>query len=173
MPLATTLMFKGLKTGKRLLSHMIVVTSFSSSQFSWTGVAMGAVLMGLGVGMALPVEAYSTPRHYGVCVSQTYAGWKHTDAATTQDRFHGNSVVLDQLIWLVQKGSLVLPDEPIRATCRISCRITPRNIELGEKLRIVFVGCADANPPSILADLPRGMSPDILNPANSSFQGSS
>ena len=150
------LMFNGLMIGKCIHCRMSQALRCFDSQISWTGVVQGAVLMGLGVGMDLPMKVESTPRHYGVCLSQIFAEWKHTDAVTTQDKYHGSSVVMDRLIWLVRKGSLILPDEPISATCKISCRITPRNLDLGEKVRIIFVASAEPNAPSMLSELPRG-----------------
>ncbi|KAI9777865.1 MAG: hypothetical protein M1839_008542 [Geoglossum umbratile] len=122
----------------------------------WGGVVKGAVLKGMGIGADMPYRLRSCPRHYGVCVSQIYADWAHDSARVVIDEFHGRQVVRDQLIWLVQRGDVILPDKPVVSTFSIGYRFTPRHLELGESVRMVIVATALERPPSNLSDLPRG-----------------
>jgi hypothetical protein len=116
----------------------------------------GAVLRGMGIGMDVAPQVRPCPRHYGISVSQIYADWRHNSERTVTDRFHGKQVAPEQLVWLVRKGDVILPDRPILSTFSVECRFTSKQRESGQNLRITFAASAIDNPPPSLFDLPRG-----------------
>jgi hypothetical protein len=89
-------------------------------------------------------------------VSQIYADWRHTGETTVRDKFHGRAVVPQQLIWLVRKGDVILPDTPLKTSFTVNCRFTQANIDGGESARVVFVATALEEPPTNFSDLPKG-----------------
>ena len=110
----------------------------------------------MGIGMDVTAQAKPCPRHYGICVSQIYTAWGHNSGQVVTDRFHGRQVVPDQLIWLVRKGDVILPDEPIVSTIDVGCRFASRHLDSSVTKRITFVASRIENPPSTLSNLPRG-----------------
>lgn len=70
----------------------------------------------------------------------------------------------EQLVWLVRKGDLILPDEPIVSRFDLEGNFTSKHLISGKSMRIVFVASAIDNPPSTLAELPRGMALHFFSP---------
>lgn len=110
----------------------------------------------MGIGMDVAPKVKPCPRHYGMCVSEAYADWRHDSDRTVTDRFLGRQVVPDQLIWLIRKGDVILPDEPIVSTFAITYIFTRRALEAGDSVRTIFVATDMVTPPSSLSELPRG-----------------
>jgi hypothetical protein len=110
----------------------------------------------MGIGMDVATRVKPCPRHYGICVSQIYADWMHNSEQAVTDSFHGKQVVPGQLIWLIRKGDVIFPNEPIVSTLSVECRFTSRHLDSGESLRIIFVTSTSENPPSNMSNLPRG-----------------
>lgn len=101
------------------------------------------------MGMEVAAKVNSCPRHYGICVSQIYA------ELTDVDRSSRRQVVTKQLVWLVRRGDVILPGEPIKSKFDLECRFTSKHLKLGKSMRITFVASGIDNPPSSLAELPR------------------
>lgn len=101
------------------------------------------------MGMEVAAKVNSCPRHYGICVSQIYA------ELTDVDRSSRRQVVTEQLVWLVRRGDLILPDEPVVSRFDLECRFTSKHLDLGKSMRIIFVASAIDNPPSRLTELPK------------------
>ncbi|KAI9868848.1 MAG: hypothetical protein M1813_004699 [Trichoglossum hirsutum] len=120
----------------------------------WSGVVKGAVLRGMGVGMDALHKARTCPRHYGICTSQVYAGWRDCNARTFRDGFDGRQMVPEQLIWLVQRRNIILPNKPIESTFDIQCKFA--RLGSGESVQMIVAATAMEKPPSNLSDLPRG-----------------
>lgn len=118
--------------------------------FSWNSVVKGAVLRGMGMGMTVAAKVYKCRRHYGICVSQISA------ELTDVDRLSRSQVVTEQLVWLVRKGDLVLPDEPTVSRIDLECRFTSKHLTLGTSMRLKFVASAMDNPPLTLAEISTG-----------------
>lgn len=110
----------------------------------------------MGIGMDMVARATLCPRHYGVCVSQIYADWVHNNEQAVTDKFR-RQIVPQQLIWLIRKGDVILPDEPLVSTLSVECRFTSRDIDSNGDMRIIFVSSTANNPPSDISNLPRGM----------------
>lgn len=102
------------------------------------------------MGMKVAAQVNSCPRHYGICVSQIYA------ELTDVERFSRRQIVTEQLVWLVRRGDLILPDECVLSRFDLECRFTSKHLNLGKSMRIIFVASTIDNPPSRLAKLPRG-----------------
>lgn len=119
----------------------------------WVGVVKGAVLRGMGIGMAPSGKVVSCPRHYGLCVSHKYQAWRNLNDNTIQDSFHGGTMVPDQLVWLIRQGDAILPDRPTISSFTLRCKFTPTQYENGNSVRVTFVATNLLTPPTILAKL--------------------
>jgi hypothetical protein len=118
-------------------------------------VVKGAVLKGMGLGTEPCIKVTKSLRHYGFSLSESYAEYKHNNAKTVVDPFHGRKVATNQLEWVIKKGSVILPNEPIRQTLSMGCNFTRANLGAGASVRFVFVATAELSPPSSLENLPR------------------
>jgi hypothetical protein len=123
---------------------------------SWSGVVKGAVLRGVGIGMDVAPDVRSCPRHYAICVNELYAGWRHKEEQAVTDHVLGKQIVPQQLIWLIRKGDVILPDAPIVSSYVVENRFTSKQRDSRVSLRITFAASAIENPPSNLSDLRRG-----------------
>ena len=110
----------------------------------------------MGIGMDVAPKLTTCPRHYGLCVSQKHADWKHDSDNTVTDKYHGRQIIPDQLVWLIRKGDVILPDKPIVSTFVITCKFTKEALKTGGTVRITFVATDEEPPPSNLSKLPRG-----------------
>jgi len=77
---------------------------------SWTAVVRGAAIFGIEKPV-LPAMSASS-RSYGVSVSESFSEIRHS----VQDRFvhpiARAEMAMEQLLWLIKKGDLILSDEP-------------------------------------------------------------
>lgn len=121
----------------------------------WIGIVKGAVLRGMGVGMAAAPTIRSCPRHYGICVSHKYEEWKNLGEATVKDAFHGQRMVPDQLFWLIRQGDAILPFDPIITQFGVRCKFTKQQYDLGSSVRITFVASSILEPPSTMGSFSR------------------
>ncbi|KAI9769806.1 MAG: hypothetical protein M1840_003800 [Geoglossum simile] len=122
----------------------------------WTGVVKGALLRVIGIGTEALPKAGTCPRHYGICTSQEYAGWRDGNMRTITDGFDGRRMVPEQFIWLVQKGDIIIPNKPIETTFDIQCKFTNRHRELGESVQMGIAATALEKPPLNLSSLRTG-----------------
>jgi hypothetical protein len=106
--------------------------------------------------MAAPEPSRPSQRHYGICVSEIFADYKHGGGEAVKDDYHGRKVVPDQLIWLVRKGDLVPPDEPLMRKFGINCKFSYQQISSNERVRLMFVSTALDEAPSTLREMPKG-----------------
>jgi hypothetical protein len=121
--------------------------------FSWSGVVRGAVFRACGIGMASPDPSMMSPQHYGITVSEAFANHKHHPDDAIKDEYHGRKVVPNQLIWLVRRGDLLLPDEPLVRKFGITCKFSYQQVARKEKVRLTFVGTHLEDPPNSLSQL--------------------
>ncbi|KAI1737444.1 hypothetical protein F4680DRAFT_214502 [Xylaria scruposa] len=98
---------------------------------SWTAVAKGAVLMGLGLRCEKPPHVASAPYHIGVILAERFASYCHQEDQCYVDSFDGISRAKDQIKWVVAKGDLVTPYEQIEKKVKIVHKITPRGKKTG------------------------------------------
>lgn len=76
-------------------------------------------------------------------------------------------LVTGRLVWLIRRGDLILPDEPIVSRFDLECNLTSKYLKLGKSTRIIFVASAIDNPPSTLAELPQGTVPHYIRSSSS------
>jgi hypothetical protein len=120
--------------------------------------------MACGIGMSTPESSRLAPRHYGINVSEAFAGYKHNHSEAVIDEFHGRPVVQDQLIWLIRKGDLILPDEPLRRKFAISCKFSFQEVSMNKTVRMTFAASNMDEPPSSLSRLPKSKQNLVLFP---------
>ncbi|KAK3386787.1 hypothetical protein B0H63DRAFT_140781 [Podospora didyma] len=116
----------------------------------WTAVVQGAVLSGMGIGANNAVLAQPCPRHFGIMGAEVINPRKHRDPSIKiiQDVVHGGNVTLNQITWLIHKNDLVLPDQPIIATCQMACTYYQDHIANGSITHVIFCATDTDNPPS-------------------------
>ncbi|KAJ8121543.1 hypothetical protein ONZ43_g2029 [Nemania bipapillata] len=103
---------------------------------SWTAVAKGAVLMGLGIGCQKPPANSSAPYHIGVVLAERFASYLHEEQQRYADSFDGVYRAKDHINWVIAKGDLVTPDEMIEKKLKIFHKINPQGKKAG---RIIVV----------------------------------
>jgi hypothetical protein len=125
---------------------------------SWSGVVRGAVLRACGVGMSPPEPSKASPKHYGFSISESYADYKHVGAPTMKNKVTGQRVASNQLSWIIRKGDLILPGQPLRQTFVMNCTFETSKVQGNESVRLTFVGANMDEPPATLQGLPPGKS---------------
>ena len=70
------------------------------------------------------------------------------------DPFHNRKMVPGQLIWLVRKGDLIRPGEPITKTFGLKCRMDDKQYTEGHTIRETFVSTDLDDPPDAVAEFP-------------------
>ncbi|KAI1349090.1 hypothetical protein F5Y01DRAFT_327762 [Xylaria sp. FL0043] len=104
---------------------------------SWTAVAKGAVLIGLGVDCEPPPPNVSAPYHIGVVLAERSANYPYLEQQRYIDSFDNVVRVKDHIKWVVSKGDLVTPHEQIVKKVKIVHKITPRGKKAG-RVRVVL-----------------------------------
>jgi hypothetical protein len=160
-------LYKEVKSFARTRGHIKV----QRADNCWSGVVKGAILRGMGIGMAAAATVRPCLRHYGICVSQKYEAWRNGTDNTVRDSFNGETMVPDQLFWLIRKGDAILPDGPIVSNFSVRCKFTRQQYDRGSSVRITFVASATQSPPTTLAKLPRGMASLCINHSLQSVSG--
>ncbi|KAI0532804.1 hypothetical protein GGR58DRAFT_522464 [Xylaria digitata] len=90
---------------------------------SWTAVAKGATLMGLGIGCEKPPPNSSAPCHIGVVLAERFAGYFHEESQRYNDSFDDILRAKDNIKWVVARGDLVTPREGIAKKVDIAGRV--------------------------------------------------
>ncbi|OAP64492.1 hypothetical protein AYL99_00464 [Fonsecaea erecta] len=81
---------------------------------SWTAVVRGAVLHGIEkdtTGSNL-VLATACPRHFGISLNEQFSRIHHEERDVTINPITNSQIVEGQLLWMLNKGDLVLSDNP-------------------------------------------------------------
>jgi hypothetical protein len=114
---------------------------------SWTAVVRGAVIHGiekLDIKNLTVME--SCPRSYGIILRQTYSATRHNHRSYYIDAFTDNKTMANgQLVWLIQKGDLLLSNEQKEAEQMFA--FTFRETE-SRKLRLCVYEYSDEDLPS-------------------------
>lgn len=114
---------------------------------SWTAVAKGAVLMGLQLGCWIPPPSKKCPFHVGVVLSQRFMHYEHHRRQRYTDSFDDVPRGNDNVKWVISKGDLIAPDEPISKTLRLVTKMTQPGHRPGS-LTIVTSTDSDPNGPT-------------------------
>jgi len=123
----------------------------------WTSVVKGAVLGGLGVGRDPLSKVNLCLRHYGICLTRGYKEWRDGDQDIVKHRFTNQAVVEAQIIWLVRRGDVILPDIPIKVERPFHFSITKGQYKSKIIRTVTFVASPLHEVPSNLSNLSRGM----------------
>ncbi|KAJ4365713.1 hypothetical protein N0V83_008333 [Neocucurbitaria cava] len=84
---------------------------FRTPKDSWTAVVQGAVVCGIEKNTIRNMKKTTNCRHsYAICLDELFSESTHHDVDRIQA--NGNTYAESQLIWLLNKGDLVVADEP-------------------------------------------------------------
>ncbi|KAK4169551.1 hypothetical protein QBC43DRAFT_63954 [Cladorrhinum sp. PSN259] len=111
---------------------------------SWSAVARGAVVMGLGIGSEIPQAIVACPYHLGVVVSKKLAPYVLTNKQRYRDYFDGVSRVQHQVEWFLSKGDMITPEDSVTKTVRLVRKLVPGGSQAGEVT--VIVSAAEQDP---------------------------
>ncbi|KIW81283.1 hypothetical protein Z517_04308 [Fonsecaea pedrosoi CBS 271.37] len=88
---------------------------------SWTAVVRGAVLHGIEKDTISNLSiATACPRHFGISVSEQFSKIHHEERDITVNPITNSQIVEGQLLWMLNKGDLVLSDTPTTVSQLIS-----------------------------------------------------
>jgi hypothetical protein len=80
---------------------------------SWTAVARGGLLIGLGVDCETPAPSLACPFHLGFVLSERFALHEHPKSSRYVDSFDKVERAKNHIRWLLSRGDLVEPDKTI------------------------------------------------------------
>ncbi|KAH8894314.1 hypothetical protein GQ53DRAFT_643950 [Thozetella sp. PMI_491] len=103
---------------------------------SWTAVAKGGVLLGLGIGCQIPAPVYECPYHIGVVVAERFTEYDYPGASRYEDTFDGSSRTRDHIEWLVEKGDLIDPSRPTTKEFKMVKKLTEGGARTG---RVIII----------------------------------
>lgn len=86
----------------------------------WADVALGAAMVGLGIGCPAPLECFECPFHIGIVVAVDFKSYEHSDNQAFIGMFDRRRLARDHVEWLAAKGDLIAPSEGIDKTIRIA-----------------------------------------------------
>jgi len=118
---------------------------------SWTAVAKGAVLMGLGVDCDIPPECIQCPYHIGVVLSPRFAQYEHREVQRYTDTFDGSERARDTIQWVVARGDLVEADKAIEKKLRIVRKMTSSGNQVGTVTVLTSAFDGKGEPPRLYA----------------------
>lgn len=125
--------------------------------YSWSGVAKGAVLTGMGLGAEALAEVVFCPRHYGFCADKKYDNLSGPAVVPTVRKYSAAPVAPDQVSWLVRQKDAILPGSPIVATFDVRFSYGTSMSSSNQKLQLRFVATELAVAPSDISQVPAGM----------------
>ncbi|KAF5027434.1 hypothetical protein F66182_454 [Fusarium sp. NRRL 66182] len=114
--------------------------SLHQAHNSWSAVARGGVLMGVGNGIErrLAPEALRCPYHIGVVLSERWVEYAHDPDQEYKDRFGHASLAKGNIKWIVSKGDLIDPNKgSIDMTQPVVQKFAKTN-NLSGRLTVVF-----------------------------------
>jgi len=123
----------------------------------WAAVAKGAAFRGAGLGAHRLQPVWSCPRHYGICVAESYTLDRgHEPRNIFWDTLDGRRMAKGQMIWLICKGDLIFVDSPTVSTYDVYYTFSRENLLAKGALRLVFVATGENEAPSQVP----GLSPE-------------
>lgn len=118
----------------------------------------GAILKGMGVGSNLATRVEICPRHYGVCLDETYneSNLEHDREVTERSNLTNRDLVRGRIKWMVKKGDVILPDSPIISSVDFESHVSMAQYDRGVKVRVTFVATSLPDPPNNISELRQG-----------------
>ncbi|KAI8665736.1 hypothetical protein NCS56_01010700 [Fusarium sp. Ph1] len=123
----------------------------------WTAVTQGSVLRVMGLGASQPTAVQACPRHYGIAASEEWSQWRHGgkgQKSPVKDQVHGHKMAVGQITWLVRKGDVIIPDNPIKTTQPVTCAFKDDYLGGSSTARITFCATTMTDAPTALDQLP-------------------
>lgn len=103
--------------------------------------------MGLQLGCEIPPLCNKCPFHVGALVSEPFLDHAHLSEQRYTDTFDGEFRAKDNIKWVIPKGDLIAPDEPIKKTLRLVTKMSQAGHRPGS-LTIVTSTDSDPNGPA-------------------------
>ncbi|KAI4930473.1 uncharacterized protein J4E92_004305 [Alternaria infectoria] len=120
---------------KETITEEEMQMSYRQPKESWTAVVRGAVVCGIEKDAIPNLRKTDVCRHnYAVCFDQLYSNTFHVEKDMTQ--IHGATYAQSQLTWLLNKGDLVLSDQPRKE--EVSFQLTLRDLSAGKTQLEIF-----------------------------------
>jgi hypothetical protein len=120
---------------------------------SWTAVVRGAAICGVEKTNPGLVTMKSCKRFYGVSVTEKYSEIKHHGADRIYDPLTQSSMAEGQLMWLIKKGDLLLPQKPKTLEQMFTYKFPEKSIRKG---RIKVYTYADDDAPERVSNAGAG-----------------
>lgn len=125
--------------------HLDFSNSISKYSSSWTAVAKGAVLMGLGLDCPTPPNNIPCPVNIGVTLSTRFRPYEHAGEQKYKDSFDGSDRARNHTHWIIKKGDLVTL-EGKHASTKLRRKYNPNGNKTGiVKVLISDVGIRNTN----------------------------
>jgi hypothetical protein len=106
-----------------MLLHEKMITKYWRPQKSWTAVVRGAVVCGIEKHGIRSLKRTNSCRHsYAICLDESYSSAYHG----RQEEFiehGGDTFAKGQLTWLLNKGDLILFNEPAKRSKTVHIRL--------------------------------------------------
>ncbi|KAK4188114.1 hypothetical protein QBC35DRAFT_451557 [Podospora australis] len=90
---------------------------------SWTDVAIGAAVLGLGIECQTPPECFACPYHIGVLVSQPFHEYENVENQAYVDMLDLNMRAKNHIKWIVARGDLVTQHGGMKNTTKLVRKI--------------------------------------------------
>jgi hypothetical protein len=119
---------------------------------SWTAVAKGGALMGLGVGCNVPPACVKCPYHIGVVASKNFTVYDHEKSQMYTDTFDNTRRAKDHINWIISKGDLVPQKEGISKAIKVIHKLSRNGSKTGAVTLIFSQADGLGNPPSQLQE---------------------
>jgi hypothetical protein len=118
--------------------------------------------MGFGSDVATKVEL--CPRHYGVCLDEIFRGWNpdHNPAQVQRNQLTQRDLVRGQIMWMVKRGDVVLPNSPIKSSIKFESHVSRDQHARGVRSRVTFVATSLPDAPTNISELRNGKREDPL-----------
>lgn len=113
----------------------------------------------MGLGASQPTAVQACPRHYGIAASEKRSQWRHGgkgQKSPVKDQVHGHKMAVGQITWLVRKGDVIIPDNPIKTTQPVTCAFKDDYLGGSSTARITFCATTMTDAPTALDQLPEG-----------------
>ncbi|KAI0125388.1 hypothetical protein BJ170DRAFT_501363 [Xylariales sp. AK1849] len=98
---------------------------------SWPAVAIGAVIMGLGMGCTKPAPVVQFPYDIGIKIARRFASYDHDESQKYTDSLDWIERAKDNIKWIIGKGDLILPDSPTIKRETLVRKTTPNGNKVG------------------------------------------
>ena len=118
---------------------------------SWTAVAKGGVLMGLGVGCDKPEDCVTCPFSIGVVLARPFRAYVHEKSQQYTDSFDGQRRAKGHIDWVIAKGDLITKT-PIEKTVRVIRKLSPGGFTEGRVIVVTSTDDSEEGPPKRLSD---------------------